>query len=452
MRQFCIDWGASAKTWADVRFASLLPRHLQARLLGGWFWSLAGALASQTGILGSSILVARLLGVEQYGRFALLQSTVVMLGILAGLGLGITTTRAVAALRDTRPGDAGRIIGFCLTLSTAAGALISVLFYWSASWFSAAVFGSAGLSTELRIASLLLLTNTIAATQSATLMGFEAFRSLAGTGVARGAVSPVLVVAGTLNYGLRGAIGGLVAGTLVQIVWNQVLILRQCERHQAPLSVRLAGSDFGVLWRTSLPALLSSAIVVPANWVTNVFLSRIPGGFTELAVFSAANQWRTGIQFVPTLLGQVSLPMLSSLHHRREVAGYRAVLRTGLLLVAGMTSCAAVGVSLCSPLIMRAYGPDYVRGIPVLIALSAAAAAGATCQVIGNAIASVDRMWWGLAFNAVWVVILLLFARVLAPQWGALGVACAVLIAYVVHGGLVAGYTRRARIFSTSGA
>jgi len=42
------------------------------------------------------IVVARILGKEEFGQLAIVQSTVGMLGVIAGLGLGLTATKHVA--------------------------------------------------------------------------------------------------------------------------------------------------------------------------------------------------------------------------------------------------------------------------------------------------------------------------------------------------------------------
>ena len=50
-----------------------------------------------------------------------------------------------------------------------------------------------------------------------------------------------------------------------------------------------------------------------------------------------------------------------------------------------------------------------------------------TAAVIGQAIASLGKMWWGFILNSVWALALLLGAALLVPNYGALGLAGAFL-------------------------
>ena len=56
-----------------------------------------------------------------------------------------------------------------------------------------------------------------------------------------------------------------------------------------------------------------------------------------------------------------------------------------------------------------------------------------TAAVIGQAIASMDRMWWAFILNSVWAFVLLASAVLLVPHYGALGLAVAFLASYSVH-------------------
>ena len=56
-----------------------------------------------------------------------------------------------------------------------------------------------------------------------------------------------------------------------------------------------------------------------------------------------------------------------------------------------------------------------------------------TAAVIGQAIASLGRMWWGFNLNTVWALMLLSCAVLLVPRYGALGLATAFLASYLVH-------------------
>ena len=77
------------------------------RLLRGTFWSMAGTLISRALGLAAAILAARIIGKIVYGELGVIQSTVGMLGTLAGFGMGTTTSKFVAELRIKYSAKAG---------------------------------------------------------------------------------------------------------------------------------------------------------------------------------------------------------------------------------------------------------------------------------------------------------------------------------------------------------
>jgi len=76
----------------------------------------------------------------------------------------------------------------------------------------------------------------------------------------------------------------------------------------------------------------------------------------------------------------------------------------------------------------------------VLVILSCAAVLNATIGVIGQAIASKGRMWWGFSLNLIWALSLLVVAWHLR-SYGAEGLAIATLSAYILHLFSVSSYT-----------
>src|SRR5208282_5367097 len=69
------------------------------RLLRGAFWSVVGTVASRGLALAATILAARIIGKAVYGELGIIQSTVGMLGTLAGFGMSTTASKYVAELR-----------------------------------------------------------------------------------------------------------------------------------------------------------------------------------------------------------------------------------------------------------------------------------------------------------------------------------------------------------------
>ena len=431
------SWNGATKAISNVWAAD----SLRGRFARGAVWSFIGAVISQGSNLAASVITARLLGREQFGEYGMIQSTVGMLGIFAGLGLGVTATKYVAELRSRDPERAGRIIALGCAVATVSGGLLALGLAAYAPWLAAKTLNAPALAHELRIASVLLFFNAFNGAQTGALSGFEAFRTIARINLARGFVTFPITVGLVLLWRLPGAIWALAVVAAVTCFLSQ-LSLRQ---HCAALGIRpqfsCAWRERRVLWTFSTPAFLCGAMVGPVTWAVNTMLVNQPGGYAEMGVFSAASQWKNAVVFLPSLLSQPLLSILSNVGER-DRRSFRKLLRANILLAFAISSSLAAPIILCASWIMKAYGPDFRDGRPVLILLVLAAVISVTAGVIGQAIASLGRMWWGLTLNLVWAVVMLAAAIFLVPRHGALGLALAFLGSYVVHALTVTGYAQ----------
>jgi O-antigen/teichoic acid export membrane protein len=382
------------------------------------------------------------LGRETFGQFGMIQSTVVAFGVFAGMGLGLTATKYVAELRLANPERTGRIIALSTAVALGTAATASMALFTLAPWLAASTLNDVQLATELRIAAGALFLNALNGTQTGVLAGFEAFRPIAIVNLIRGGLTFPLSVAGVLLWNLRGAVVALIAAAALGWILNHIAIHIECGRNRIPVRWEGFWSDRAILWKFSLPAFLGGAMTSPAIWTASSILVNQPRGYAEMGIFSAANQWRAAVAFLPALLSQPLLSMLSNTG-AEDLRTFRRLLRANLLLTFGLSTVIATPIALCSPLIMKAYGRAFLIGTPVLILLVAATVVNSTASVIGQAIASLDRMWWGFGLNSVWALVLLGSATQLVPRYGAVGLAAAFLAAYAIHAITVSVYTRK---------
>jgi O-antigen/teichoic acid export membrane protein len=154
-----------------------------------------------------------------------------------------------------------------------------------------------------------------------------------------------------------------------------------------------------------------------------------------MGIFNAAIQWQTAILFVPGMLGQIVLPLLSNLNAESDGQRYRKVLIINILLNTGIALVIVIPIVLFASFIMDAYGAGFEHGTSVLRVLAFATVFMASNNVVGQAIISKGKMWTGFMFNALWAIALLsvVWMLIYNGHYGALGRACAVLIAFVLH-------------------
>lgn len=388
--------------------------------------------------LVSAILVARMLGKSGFGELGIIQSTVGLFSVFAGLGLGLTATKFVAEFREKDPPKAGRIIAFSTWIAILSGAILTLLFIFAAPWLSANTLAAPHLVGLLRLSALLIAFGALNGTQTGALAGFEAFRTIARVNLWSGLATFPLMVMGTAFAGLQGAVWGLVGGLVVNCILNRFALQREMDRAGIRSSLVGAREELPLLWRFSFPALLGSMLVGPVTWLCYAMLVNQPGGYAEMGVFNAANQWFTLLMFLPGVLQQASLPMLSERIGQGDLDRATRILFASIKVSIGVVFPLVVVGSIASPLIMSLYGTGFNEDWLTLVIVLATAGILAVQSPIGVFLQASERMWLATATSLAWAVTFLIASYALTPI-GALGLAVARAIAYGVNGILIVG-------------
>ncbi len=426
----------------DLYTRLLSPGSLRARFARGAFWSLTANTVSSGLQLFSLIFVARFLGQHGFGELGIVTSTVQTIGVFAGLGLGLTATKHVAEWRARQPERAGKIIGLCTETAIIAAGASCVLFYVLAPAVSSTILKAPSLSGVLRLGCGLLFFSTLFGIQAGTLTGLEAFKTLTFVNVVRGLIYVPASIFGAWAFSLSGAVGGMVIGTGMGWLASELAVYRECRLAGVTITWRGAWAEQRALWDFSVPALLLSIIVFPVGWVGNAMLVRQPNGYDEMGIFNAANQWRLALVFIPTIINQALLPILSDLHGSENSPQFRRLLRVSLLLVLVISSIAAIPVLLFSRHIMGAFGTAFIKGQSALLLLIFAAILSNLVGPLGSALLSTGKVWAGFALNLIWGCVFLFAASQLVGK-GAIGLGWAYAISYSIHLGMVGFYILR---------
>jgi O-antigen/teichoic acid export membrane protein len=426
---------AVLQTWILEKYEGLAPAgSLRARFAAGAFWSVTGAVISRGFLLAASVVCAWFLGKEGFGALGMIQSTAGMFGVFAGLGLGITATKYVSALRRQDPMRTGRILALSASVAFVSGSLITLLVVFLAPYLARHVLAAPELAVPLAIGAGLVFFGAINGAQTGALAGFEAFQTIAKVNIYAGLASFPLIVYGVWRGGLRGAILGSVAALAIQWALNHYALRRECAK--ANISYRFAGShrELGMLYRFSLPAFLASILVVAAIWVCNALLARQPQGYAELGLYAAADKWRVLIVFLPNYVFAMTVPVLSNLHGEGDGEGFQKVFKANLRVNAGLALVLAVLIAAFAGPIMAMYGSSFGGGRIVLIVLAFSACAEVLNAILGQPLIASHQMWRRFAFDLLLAVLLVGVAWVLIPKWGARGLAASYGVAYALSG------------------
>jgi O-antigen/teichoic acid export membrane protein len=412
---------------------------LARRLAGGAFWSLTAAVITRLANLAASVVVARLLGKEGFGEYGIIQSTISMFGMFAGFGLGLTATKYVAEFRQSDPAKAGRILGISTLVVSVSGTFLCIALLTFSPWLASRTLAAPQLAGPLRIGALLMLITAFNGAQTGALMGLEAFKVIARVNLYAGLLTLPFVVTGVVFLGLEGALWGLVAGAVVNWVLNHLVLRRETIRAGIPLTFKDCLRERQVVWAFSLPAVLSSMLAAPVNWVCNTLLVNQPNGYAEMGIVNAANQWFSALLFLPGVLARYTIPVLSERLGSEDRTACRKILRYSTGLNAAVVIPLVLVGCLASRYIMAIYGPGFSDHWAVAVAALLTAAVLAIQMPMGQMTAASGRMWMETCMNLGWAL-LFCGATWLWVSYGALGLTSARLVAYVAHTAWTAGF------------
>ena len=400
------------------------------RLAKGMFWSLAGAVTARGLGLIASILVARMLGKSGFGELGIIQSTVGMFGIFAGFGLGMTATKFIAQYRTTDPVKAGHIRALSSTFAWVTSGVTSLILFLMAPWLAEHTLAAPQLTGLLQIGSLILFLTAVNGAQIGALSGFEAFKTISKISLWSGLANFPLMVGGVYLAGLKGAVWGMVIATGINWLLNHIAIRKECTKAGVPYTHEGCWTDKDILWKFSLPAVISGNFLSISDWALNAMLVNAPDGYGEMGLFNAAKQWQVFILFVPFAISSMTLPILSNLLGEGNQRQYNKMVVVNSIALTALALIVALLVALFSSNIMAAYGRDFIKGQNVLLLVCFYSCWYAVNIVIGQVLWSTGSSGLAMILAAIRAVILIGSFSIITPK-NAYGIALAYTITYV---------------------
>lgn len=403
---------------------------LKGKLIYGFFWNFISAVASQGFPLIASIVTARLLGTYGYGQLGMITSTIVLFSTFAGLGLGTTATKYIAQYHQTDPNRTGHIMGLTNLFGVVSGTTMCIILFIIAPWLATNMLAAPALTTELRIVSILLIFNTLLGIQSGTIAGFGAFKSLARIAIIQGIIASVLTIIGVYFFGLLGAVIALVINSAANLILYRISIRNLVKEFKVKINYLKSWDEKNIIWELSLPTMLSGVMVGPVIWIANIIIINDPGGYAQLGIFNAANQWRSVLNFLPIVIGGVLLPMVSANINKENTA-----LET-VNVLASWIVVIIIALPLISfpEIIAFFYGQDYsstifLQSISLMMLVSCILSYK---EGIGRKLIANNLMWWGFLSNIVWGILFIVFVMMF-KNLGSLGLALSYFISYAIN-------------------
>lgn len=350
--------------------------------------------------------------------------------MVAGFGLGATATRFVAQHSKSDPERAGRIIALVSRSSWVLIISVGLIIALGASYIAREVLRADHLRTALVWGTLLMVAMAIRGVQSGILAGVERFDLIAKLNVLEGIASLVGLVSLAWFFGIEGGLIGLALGVLTTWFAGRFALQRTFRALCVNITPLGCWQEVEILTKYSLPSFLASAVTTPVLWYCMTLVATRPDGYDDLALYNAAYQWHGPMIFLPMILLSVSTPVLVQQWEQGAFQHFRKVFLWNAVFMIGISAIPAVLIALLSPWIMGLYGDGFREGWILLILMVSAAPIHALAKMSSTALLGMNRAWSVFGFNLIWGVVMLIFALILTPTWGAKGLGAAFLAAY----------------------
>jgi O-antigen/teichoic acid export membrane protein len=314
------------------------------------------------------IYVARTLGAELLGVYALGMTVVGLLGVLAGLGLPGAACRFVAAYTGT--GQFDRLRGFLvrsLILLLGLSASLGVLAVLGAHWISVRLYHTPALIRFMPLFGILLVASVLTTFGGQVLAGFKdvARRTVITNFVGTPLMMVLAVALLALGSGLSGYIGAQVVSAVVtvlllaRVVWTLTpAVARSLSAGVPHLDIEVIHFSAAIFGVGVLEFLLAQADKI----LLGMFLDARQVGIYATVVALVA--------FVPIILStvnQIFTPVIAELHARGELGLIRRLYQTLTKWILGLTIPLGLVMMLFAPSFMHLFGRDFEAGAPVLV-------------------------------------------------------------------------------------
>jgi O-antigen/teichoic acid export membrane protein len=375
------------------------------------------------------IYLARVLGAEALGIYALGMTIVGFLGLLNAMGLPQSAVRFVALYAASR-----KFNQLGLLLWKGSGILLLANLFFAAvlieggPWIATHFYHAPELVRYLPLFAVIMILGALTSFFGKVLAGYKevGLRTIVTNFVS----SPVTMAVTVVLIAFGGGLGGYLAAQVVSAVVVMVLLISLVWR-LTPVAARFLNVENLRLE----PEVWSFSAAMFGIGLMEFFMSqtdRIALGFYrgahEVGIYAVAAALVAYESIVLQSVNQIFSPIIADLHTRAEHAVLGRLFQTLTKWVLGLTFPLAVVIIVFASPIMRIFGHDFEIGWPILVI-------GTFGQLVNCGVGSVGYLLLMsgnqrrlIRVQVAMAALMVALCLWLVPMWGVLGAATAAAI------------------------
>ena len=384
------------------------------------------------------------LGPSLYGIWSLINVALLLIVPFALLGFNWSIVRFLAAEKDK--GKIREDFLSALFLVFISGIGFSILLFLFSDFLAISIFKDIDSSFYIKLASILLLLNSI------TMFAFSFFRAFRQIGLY--AVITILhdifqlglvILFIQLGFKLTGVIVAFIISQILFSLISLLIILRRTGFQLPRLSRMKSYMRYGI------PLTPTAAL----GWITTVsdrYIISYFMGVTAVGIYSAAYALGGYASFLLTPVGIVLFPTIIKAYERENLGEVRKYLEHSLKYFMMITIPSVFGISiLAKPVLELLTTPEFVPGSIVVVFIAFSTIALSFTRITNNILHAAKKVRLITGLSGITAAINIVLNIILIPPMGIVGAAIATLIALSVRSLVMLLITRRYLKFDLSG-
>jgi O-antigen/teichoic acid export membrane protein len=438
------DWRTLAE---EIREPEVVPpplepsiEHTPAGLEGLNFKTEMGRISRQSGVVfGGTIFsaglgyffrvyLARVLGAEALGIFALGMTIINFLGIINVLGLPDSAMRFVALYAASRKFGALRSLlwnGTWILLTT--NLIFAAILLKAGPWFATRFYHSPQLVRYLPWFALIMITSALNAFFSKVLTGYKEVGRR--TMITRFVSSPITMAITVLLIALGGGLWGYLVAQIVSSLVVMALLISLVWR-LTPAAAKSLPATLGIereVWSFSA-AMFGVGLMEFFMGQTDRVAIGLFRGAREVGIYAVAAALVAYEPIILQSVNQIFAPVIADIHTRGDLALLRRLFQTLTKWMLGLTFPLAVVMIVYARAIMRIFGHDFEAGWPILVIGTCGQLVNCGVGSVGYLLLMSGNQRRLVRVQAAMAVVMVVLSIQLVPLWGALGAAVAAAI------------------------
>ena len=315
-------------------------------------WAVAGNCIGYALLLFAGIIIARILGKEQFGEYGMVKVTMFQIATFSTFGLSYTVTKFVAEYLTREVCRVPSIARAAVYITLSTSILLCILVVIFAEPI-ARYCNAPSLTMPLRVLGFLIVFRAVSYVFDGIIGGFKKYRNQGINNIVSGVFFVIISIPFSYYGGLVGALSALSLYQVFLSILNARVVLR-CVRE---IKEDSKTNSVGMLLNFSLPVAGQELTYFMVSWLCPIFIVRY-SSLGELGIYNACAQWYSVCLYMPSLLRNVTLSYLSS-SSGKPLDQRKLVNR---MLAVNIVFCTVLFafVFLLSPVIVSLYGDTFV--------------------------------------------------------------------------------------------